>query len=475
MRSVRAGTTLVASLVVLLPVALFGCGKDSPLHAIGGTITGLTGSGLVLSTPGQPDIAVTPGQTEFTFANRVKYGTSYAVTVKTQPTAQTCSVARGAGIVLTTDVRIEVTCADGVWSPTGALALPRAFFAMAVLPSGKVLAAGGLVYPFSAFATAAVEIYDPSTGIWTAGHAMSEARHGACSALLPSGKVLVAGGARPTPDWTDLDTAEVYDPATDTWTATAQPMAVARFEPACVLLDSGKVLVAGGKNNAPGGTTSAELYDPGTGLFTATGAMATGRADHTATKLADGRVLVAGGATDFDFEVATASAEIYDPGTGAGEWSSAGNLPSTLVAHTATLLSSGEVLVAGGCVTYNGASACGDLARDKQATLYDSDPSPGAWSATGALARGHADHAALLLDSGDVLLVGGGYFSQSQNLTERYDSSTGHWEPGPSTPVDHGSGVRAAKLQDGRWLIAGGALPGSPEQLYTGAAEILTE
>jgi hypothetical protein len=476
MKTRRACLSPIASplfllMAFLVPIALVGCsGADDQTYFIGGTITGLTGSGLVLSMPGQADLTVAPGQTTFTFANKVKNGTDFTVSVATQPAAQTCSVDHGTGRVLGADVQVAVTCADGVWSATGALALPRAFTTMDLLPSGKVLVTGGqaTISGNDTF-TATAELYDPATGAWTSAASMSTSRGSGCSALLAAGKLLVLGGSDP-------DMAAVYDPAGNTWTSTTQQMSAARFLPACVLLDSGKLLVTGGLDAAgTASTATAELYDPATGAFTATGSMSTARYWHTATKLADGKVLVAGGCTGgWPCLSSTASAELYDPV--AGTWSGAGSMPSAVVAHTATRLASGKVLVAGGCLTYHGGGACGDRDRDRRASLYDPAPGPGTWSATGSLARGHADHAALVLASGDVLLVGGGYFSGFSSLTERYDPSTGLWGPGPATLVDHANGVKAAKLPNGRWLVAGGALPTvAGQNTYTGAAEILTE
>jgi len=121
------------------------------------------------------------------------------------------------------------------------------------------------------------------------------------------------------------------------------------------LLPNGQVLVAGGFNGSHA-LISAELYDPATGVWTATGSMATARVGHTATLLPNGQVLVAGG-------VYTGSAELYDPATGV--WTATKSLGRSRYGHAATLLLNGEVLVSGGF------SRFGVLTR---AQLYKSAP-----------------------------------------------------------------------------------------------------
>jgi WD40 repeat protein len=110
------------------------------------------------------------------------------------------------------------------------------------------------------------------------------------------------------------------------------------------LLPSGKVLVTGGGSGS-GVIASAELYDPGTGAFRSTGSMSSVRYDHTATLLASGKVLIAGGDADNHGRI-WASAELYDPGT--GSFKPTGSMSSVRFLHTATLLGSGKVLISGG-------------------------------------------------------------------------------------------------------------------------------
>src|SRR5205823_13601604 len=124
-------------------------------------------------------------------------------------------------------------------------------------------------------------------------------------------------------------------------------LATARYFHTATLLPNGKVLVAGGDGNGPS-QESAELYDPASGTWTATGSLSPGTSEHTATLLPNGKVLVAGGVNGdiFEFGSILANAELYDPTS--GTWTATGSLGAARGEHTATLLPNGKVLVAGG-------------------------------------------------------------------------------------------------------------------------------
>ncbi|MFO0583091.1 MAG: hypothetical protein U0229_12535 [Anaeromyxobacter sp.] len=436
---------------------------------MGGTITGLAAGGLVLATTGQPDLPIVAGQTTFTFAYEVPAGTVYHVIVKAQPDHHTCTVEAGDGAVSADVTDVAVRCVAATWIAAGQLSKARGFFGAVRLPSGAVLAVGGQPSFTGDWATAVVDVRAPATGAWSLAKPLSVARNWTlpCVLALQDGRVFAGGGANPQAEY-GMATAELYDATLDAWSPTAGPMAGTHEGGVCVLLANGKVLVAGGVRST-GSTTDAELFDPATGLFSPTGAMRVARYWGTATLLASGKVLVAGGCLGgWPCTVSTTSAEVYDPGT--GTWSDVAPLPYSVMTHTATLLPSGKVLVAAGCQRYSGTGKCGNAAEDRRAALYD--PSAGAlgtWTATGSLGWGHADHVALLLADGDVLVVGGGLWSGSASGTERYDVSAGTWTPGPPTIVNHGNGLRAVKLADGRWMVIGGADP------YNGTAEILDE
>src|SRR6266478_5596840 len=145
---------------------------------------------------------------------------------------------------------------------------------------------------------------------------LNTARYVHTATLLPNGKVLVAGGGTGV---SELSSAELYDPASGSWSPTGS-LTTARNDHTATLLPSGKVLVAGGDSSS-GYLTSAELYDPASGTWSATGSLNTARDNHTATLLPSGKVLVAGG---FNSSGYLSSAELYDPT--AGSWSATGSL-----------------------------------------------------------------------------------------------------------------------------------------------------
>ena len=311
------------------------------------------------------------------------------------------------------------------WSAAGALATARGVHTATLLPSGKVLVAGGT----NGGSLASAELYDPATNSWSAAGALTSARLSHTATLLPSGKVLVAGGY----NGGDLASAELYNPATNSWSA-AGALATARQRHTATLRPSGFVLVAGGEG-ASGSLASAELYDPATNSWGAVGALATARGQHTATLLPSGQVLAAGGGNSGGF---LASAELYDP-----PWSAGGALATPRGQHTATLLPSGQVLVAGG----RGNS--GYLASTE---LYD--PATTSWSAAGALAAACYQHTATLLPSGK-LLVAGGTNGGSLASTELYDPATNSWSAAGALATAR-QGHIATLLPSGKLLVAGG-------------------
>ncbi len=339
----------------------------------------------------------------------------------------------------------------GAFFSTGEMVAARSGQTATLLTNGLVLVAGGR--DSSTFQeTAGAELYDPATGTWKATGSMSIPRLNHTATLLPDGQVLVAGGTGTNfaaPYFGTLTNAELYNPATGEWSPTS-PLKTARRSHTASLLPNGQVLVAGGAFDLSG---SAELYDPATGQWTYTGTMTTNRQDHTATVLTNGMVLVAGGQVEVGFNLKpTATAELYDPNSGV--WTATGSMTTNRVGHTATLLKTGQVLVEGDTTS----SSIFD--GNASAELYD--PASGIWSVTGPMFFPSDQHLpATLLPDGEVLVAGGGGGVSGYNPAEIYNPDMGKWLIAGSTLGGSAlSGNTVTLLANGQVLLAGGGLSG---------------
>jgi N-acetylneuraminic acid mutarotase len=308
--------------------------------------------------------------------------------------------------------------ATGLWSPTSNMHQSRDFHTATLLTDGQVMVVGGLTYNGTDFVPiASAELYDPAGGTWTETGVPAEARSQHSATLLADGKVLVAGGTGA--NGSQLDSAELYDPVTKGWSITGS-LNKLRAAHTATLLPNGQVLVTGGGYSVSAGSgyvpiRDAELYDPASGTWTLTGPLGTGRFAHTATTLPSGKVLVAGGEVNSTNYLS--SAELYDPVTGV--WTATDAMGSKRGSHTATLLPNGLVLVAGGRnPSYSTATA-----GLSSAELYD--PLTGKWAPAAQLFTGHERHTATLLESGLVLVAGGfnsdPFWTASMYKAELYD------------------------------------------------------
>ena len=346
---------------------------------------------------------------------------------------------------------------SGAFTPTGTMAVARVSHTATLLPDGKVLIAGGTVYApgnYRGTATARAELYDPSTGTFSATGSMTTTRSRHTATLLPNGRVLIVGR-----DWSAGDdrTAELYDPFTGTFTRTGDTLS-AQYAASATPLKSGKVLIAGGSTpgccSDPRPVSNPELYDSSTGTFALTGTfvgpgdgfLKGGPNSPAVVLLRDGRVLFA----------AEPFSELYDPVS--GTFSATGAMttqcgrygpPSYISGRTATPLGSGEVLVTGGGTE--------DCRRYPDAERYD--PASGTFTPVGPMTRERTFHTATPLPDGTVLIAGGesvsGFSLVTEATAESYDPSTGSFAIVGAMRGGR-QGHTATVLKDGRVLLAGG-------------------
>lgn len=238
----------------------------------------------------------------------------------------------------------------GTWEETDSMTDARASHTATLLRNGKVLVAGGRDDAGQAVGTS--EVYDPATKTWAKPvSTMKQARYDHTATLLLSGRVLVAGGVLDAEGEIILDSTELYDPEQGTWEA-KDPMSYARSRhTATLLLPSGKVLVAGGTSS--GSTSEAEESSTEGSSWTPVGQLRQARLGHAAALLPSGQVLLTGG-VDSDKKALT-SAELYDPNL--QEWRlCAGSMQQARLGHTAVLLFTGKVLIMGGSVSWDSKS-----------------------------------------------------------------------------------------------------------------------
>ena len=227
----------------------------------------------------------------------------------------------------------------GTWSVTGSMTQARDNHAAILLQNGLVLAAGGTS---SSGVTASAELYNPAAGTWEATGSLNVSRYSAAAVLLPSGEVLVAGGANsPGGRYTPLASTELYNPSQGQWAST-QSLNFASAYATATLLGNSDVLVLG----VPG-----EFSDPSVHTWTNTGSyprVATVDRGHAETLLGTGKVLVTGTRCNYSgcSHVATTYSFLYD--FSSNSWSRTGNMNQSRVYHTATRLANGQVLVVGG-------------------------------------------------------------------------------------------------------------------------------
>ena len=339
--------------------------------------------------------------------------------------------------------------AKGSWTAAAGMATARFDHTATLLESGSVLVVGGHT-TIDGNPLAAAERYNPATNTWSSAGSLAAPRWDHTATLLPGGWVLVAGGQNGT---TVLDTAELYNPTTNGWTSVTARLSTARLGHSATALPDGTVLIAGGEND-DGYLDSAELFsfnsaDPGASIWATTGSLTVNsRTGHSATLLPNGKVMVAGG---FGGDIANPGAdahpltsiELYTPAS--GEWSGGDNLQGPRRGHTATLLPTGEVLIAGGQEGTNYLSGVEKI-----------DLFTGNWTATDEMDTERSEHSATLLADGTVLVTGGTDKDGIMlDLVEIYNPGSGLWTPANSMGTPRASHT-ATLLPNGKLLVAGG-------------------
>jgi len=313
----------------------------------------------------------------------------------------------------------------------GTLTTPRSGHTATLLPDGRVIVVSGFA---TTIETPATELYDPATNSWTATGNLNQARNFHATCLLPDGRVLTAGGQKFGAN--DLKSAEIWDPATGQWSYTGDLITPQLFTD-MVTLPNGKALIAGG-----GSSPSAELYDPTSGTWSATGELNHVRGLSHLTLLNDGTVLLAGGQVP--------EAEIYHPDT--GQWTVTGAMAIPRSRFVQVLLADGRVLVAGG------ETSKGRRIKSAIASTEIFDPATGLWSRAANMRTARRQFTGNLLADGTVLAAGGTDENNAlAGAIEVFDPSTNRWRTtrtGLSIPRASHTGTI---LLNGDLIIAGGA------------------
>lgn len=346
------------------------------------------------------------------------------------------------GCLLAVQAAVAPAQSLGTFAATGSMTTPRFGHTATLLTNGKVLIAGGRRdsprqgAPGEPLATA--ELYDPSTGTFSATGDMTTARAFHVATLLPDGRVLILG----------LSSAELYDPSTGASTVAG----VVTHSPAgCCLvpgtpLKNGKVLIFALTGYGAQPVTTAIVYDPAGGTFTPAGEEPFADTIQTATLLANGQVLICG-----------YSAQLYDPDVGTFTVPLRIGVNFLNLGYTATLLTDGRVMIAGGN---------SDLGNFASAAVYN--PSTGLFTPTGDMTAARVFHTATLLPDGRVLMAGG---IPNLGSSELYDPAAGTFTAAPDTTTPR-TYHTATLLNDGRVLVTGGLRDYQPATETLATAEL---
>jgi hypothetical protein len=348
-----------------------------------------------------------------------------------------------------------LTCGDDCsvprWVATGSLNTARLNHTATLLRNGKVLVAGGSE---NGAVLASAELYDPATETWSIAAPMATRRAGHFAFRLPTGAVLVIGGDQPC----CRITAELYDPDTGTWSPAGNRGPIVGLGVVATMLQTGNALVTDANPYRMG----AWLFDVAQQTWNQTGGGVVYRQYPDAALLQDGKVLVVGGTNDADEVVIAPGAELYDPATGA--WRMTGSPSALREAGTDTALPDGSVLAAGGFSWVTRGDQYSWITYSvplRSSESYDAD---GIWRPVGNLNEARSGHTATLVPGGRVLIAGGAgfvdpqlgtYYDNTLKSAELYDPATATWTYTSSLNVARVSHT-ATLLDDGSVLVVGG-------------------
>ena len=434
--SVRGGTTFsrfssTATVTEVPPPAISSFTSASSNIGLGNStqITAIFSGGTGVITPG--DIPVSSGDT-ITVTPTVS--TSYTLSVQNPAGTQSGQTIR---ISVMTGTFAAVSNVSSVDRYSGARAI--------TLPSGKVVVFGNDAY------TNITDVYNPTTNSFSRVGDMARGRHRFATALLNDGKVLAIGGMYLNgATYTSLATVEIFDPITETWSYTGS-LNVAREGAIAVVLPNGKVLVTGGMMRAPGTTylSSAEIYDPATGLFTYVNSMPQARGSATGALMADGRVFIAGGYNGTNGHMK--SAVIYNPSL--NTWTTVTSQMNSIHSEggaVTLLMNDGRMIVAGGWNPSDGVW-----------TIDVYNPVTNSFVAAANLpqfSHGRGGITGHVLSNGLVAFIGGssGASGDIANTIVLYDPVTNTMATEANTMSARRYRQASALMNDGRIIIIGG-------------------
>ena len=348
---------------------------------------------------------------------------------------------------------------SNVFTKTGELNENRQYHTATLLPNGKVLVVGGTISGGKDFGkcTATCELYDPNTEKWTLTGSLKTARKDHTATLLPDGKVLVAGGGSPDLRHSiPIGSAEIYDPATGLWNGTGRLQTV-RMHHKAALLSNGKVLVVGGAGHQGASKTlcnllTCELYDPAFGKWIRTASHSLHCSIETATLLQDGNVLLTYTQSYSGGMSPPSESGLYDPI--AGKEKNTGRLVESVAFQTATLLSNGNVFVAGGVSLKSKPELVENAIA---AEIYD--VSSGKWRKFDYTTTGRYGHTLTLLPDDHVLVVGGHYKGEQHSEQSRAGREALVYNPNTGIPINCGNSLAnrryhtATMLSNGKVLL----------------------